>query len=145
MRTSSLQTTCSYNSRIINSSTVHSRKIVNIRLLFFWQANTPCHSLSLHRQTITMLKNDINRQSLLEQKDEISSLSDYEDVFHPKRFIPLSYAVFLAKVGRLVAMPSTSRILPISDKFCEAKAFSFGTRHKTKSKFIPNSLAKATL
>ena len=53
-------------------------------------------------------------------------------------------AVFLAKVGRLVAMPSTSRILPISEKFCKAKAFSFGTGHKTKSKFYRNSLAKAT-
>ena len=51
-------------------------------------------------------------------------------------------AVFLAKVGRLVAMPSTSRILPISEKFCKAKAFSFGTGHKTKSKFYPKFLGE---
>ena len=49
---------------------------------------------------------------------------------------------FLAKVGRLVAMPSTSRILPISEKFCKAKAFSFGTGHKTKSKFYPKFLGE---
>ena len=51
-------------------------------------------------------------------------------------------AVFLAKVGRLVAMPSTSRTLPISEKFCKAKAFSFGTGHKTKSKFYPKFLGE---
>ena len=51
-------------------------------------------------------------------------------------------AVFLAKVGRLVAMPSTSRTLPISEKFCKARAFSFGTRHKTKSKFYPKFLGE---
>ncbi len=49
---------------------------------------------------------------------------------------------FLAKVGRLVAMPSTSRTLPISEKFCKAKAFSFGTGHKTKSKFYPKFLGE---
>ena len=54
---------------------------------------------------------------------------------------------FLAKVGRLVAMPSTSRTLPISEKFCKAKAFSFGTLAqdtKQNQNFIRNSLAKAT-
>ena len=48
----------------------------------------------------------------------------------------------LAKVGRPVAMPSTSPKLPISEKFCKAKAFSFGTRHKTKSKFYPKFLGE---
>ena len=49
---------------------------------------------------------------------------------------------FLAKVGGLVAMPSTSRTLPISEKFCKAKAFSFVTGHKTKSKFYPKFLGE---
>ena len=42
-------------------------------------------------------------------------------------------------------MPSTSRTLPISEKFCKAKAFSFGTRHKTKSKFYLKFLGEGHL
>ena len=39
-------------------------------------------------------------------------------------------------------MPSTGRKLPISEKFGKARAFSFGTRHKTKSKFYPKFLGE---
>ena len=50
---------------------------------------------------------------------------------------------FLAKVGRLVAMPSTSRKLPISEKFGKAKRhFLLAQRHKTKSKFYPKFLGE---
>ena len=58
----------------------------------------------------------------------------------------LSGGVFSgANLDRLGSIPSTSRILLISEKFCEARAFSFGTGHKTKSKFYRNSLVKAPL
>ena len=58
----------------------------------------------------------------------------------------LSGGVFSgANLDRLGSIPSTSRILLISEKFCEARAFSFGTSHKTKSKFYRNSLVKAPL
>ncbi len=62
--------------------------------------------------------------------------------FHAKGSFRFLYAFSLAKVGRLTAMPSTSHIFPISNKFCEAKAFSFGARHKTKSKFYPKFLGE---
>ena len=45
-------------------------------------------------------------------------------------------AVFLAKVGRLVAMPSTSRTLPISEKFCKAKGIFFWHRTQNKIKIL---------
>ena len=51
-------------------------------------------------------------------------------------------AVFLAKVGRPVVMPSTSRTLPISEKFCKAKAFSFGTKAQNKIKILPKFLGE---
>ena len=54
-------------------------------------------------------------------------------------------AVFLAKVGRPVAMPSTSRTLPISEKFCKAQGhFLLAQDTKQNQNFIRNSLAKAT-
>ena len=55
-------------------------------------------------------------------------------------------AVFLAKVGRPVAMPSTSRTLPISEKFGKAQGhFLLAQDTKQNQNFIRNSLAKATL
>ena len=52
---------------------------------------------------------------------------------------------FLAKVGRLVAMPSTSRTLPISEKFCKTQGhFLLAQDTKQNQNFIRNSLAKAT-
>ena len=57
----------------------------------------------------------------------------------------LSGGVFSgANLDRLGSIPSTSRILLISEKFCEARAFSFGTGHKTKSKFYPKFLGEGT-
>ena len=39
-------------------------------------------------------------------------------------------------------MPSTSRTLPISEKFCKAKAFSFGTKAQNKIKILPKFLGE---
>jgi hypothetical protein len=62
--------------------------------------------------------------------------------FHRYGSFRFLYVFSLAKVKRLVAMPSTGRKLPISEKFGKARAFSFGTRHKTKSKFYPKFLGE---
>ena len=64
---------------------------------------------------------------------------------HPNGSFRYLVPFFLAKVGRLVAMPSTSRTLPISEKFCKTQGhFLLAQDTKQNQNFIRNSLAKAT-
>ena len=60
---------------------------------------------------------------------------------HPDYTI-IVFALFLAKVGRPVAMPSTSRTLPISEKFCKAQGHFFWHRTQNKIKILPKFLGE---
>lgn len=66
--------------------------------------------------------------------------------FHRYGSFRFLYVFSLAKVKRLVAMPSTGRKLPISEKFGKAQGhFLLAQDTKQNQNFIRNSLAKATL